>query len=43
MTPSEYKTLLFKLLEKLKQELPPHEREAIAEEIKEMIEALLPD
>ena len=43
MTPSEYKTRLFSLLDQLKQELTPHEREAIAQEIKEMIEALLPD
>ncbi len=43
MTPAEYKTRLFSLLDQLKQELQPHEREAITEEIKEIIEALIPD
>lgn len=43
MTPAEYKARLFSLIDKIKQELQPHEREAIAQEIKEMIEALLPD
>lgn len=43
MTPTEYKTRLFSLLDKLKQEILQYEREAITEEIKEMIEALLPD
>lgn len=43
MNTTEYKTRLFSLLERIKQELPLHEREAIAQEIKEMIEALLPD
>ena len=43
MTSAEYKARLFKLLDELKQELTAHEREAISEEIKEMIEALLPD
>lgn len=44
MTPAQYKARLFALLEQLKQhDIPAHEREAIAEEIKEMIEALIPD
>lgn len=43
MTPAEYKTRLFQLLDKLKQDIPPHAREAITIEIREMIEALIPD
>ena len=43
MTPQQYKTRLFSLLDQLKQDLPPHEREAIDQEIKEMIESLIPD
>ncbi len=42
MNTKQYKERLFMLLEKLKKELPAFEREAIAEEIREMIEILIP-
>ena len=43
MTPKKYKTRLFSLLDKLEQDLPAHERKAIADEIRGMIDALIPE
>ena len=43
MTPQQYKNRINSLLKKLEQDLPLARRKLIIEEIKGMIEALIPD